>query len=151
MSCIEYQCLGCQGLRSLAERRMPGLAFAARVSDFKRLALHFLVPALCAASARSLARRSRDTARETWRATYRTEHRSVVPCLASLASDALRLVAEVPFCATFALLGTRPRISSWEAVRAIYVPKGRRESSCSAGNTKLGAQRYSDGVVAGWT
>ena len=127
---------------------LVGLVRAPRARRAARLALQFLVPTLCAAGARNLARRSRDAAREAWRASYRSGHRSVVPCLARLASEALRLIAEKPLCARIALLGTRSRVRSCETFRAIHVPQGRRESPRSAGNAMFGAQHYSDGVVA---
>ena len=117
---------------------LGGLVRAPPARRAARLALQFLVPTLCAAGARNLARRSREAARKAWRASYRTGHRSVVACLARLASEALGLVAEMPPCARFALRGARRRVPSCEARRAIHVPRGRRESPRSAGNATLG-------------
>ena len=127
---------------------LVGLVRASCARCAARLALQFLVSTLCAAGAHSLARRSRDAARGAWRASYRTGNRSVVACLARLASEALRPIAELSLCARIALLGTRSRVRSCETFRAIHVPQGRRESPRSAGNAMFGAQHYSDGVVA---
>ena len=117
---------------------LVGLVRASCARRAARLAFQFLVSTLCAAGAHSLARRSRDAARGAWRASYRTGNRSVVACLARLASEALRLVAEMPPCARFALRGARRRVPSCEARRAIHVPRGWRESPRSAGNATLG-------------